>query len=106
MKTMGLAHLHLVAPQRFPDPEARWRAARAVDLLDAATLHATLDDALRGTVLAVACSARAREMAVPSTDARDAAARMVEVAQVGSVALVFGNETSGLTTAQVNKCAL
>jgi tRNA/rRNA methyltransferase len=106
MKTMGLAHLHLVAPQRFPDPEARWRAARALDVLENATVHATLDDALRGTVLAVACSARAREMAVPATTARDAAARIVEVARTASVALVFGGETSGLSTEQVNKCAL
>jgi tRNA/rRNA methyltransferase len=106
MKTMGLTHLSLVAPQRFPDPEARWRAARATDVLDAATVHASLDDALRGTALAVACSARTREMAVPATTARDAAARMVQVAQEQAVAIVFGNETSGLTTGQVNKCGM
>jgi tRNA/rRNA methyltransferase len=106
MKTMGLTHLHLVAPQRFPDPEARLRAARATDVLDAATVHASLDDALRGTVLAVACSARAREMAVPAITARDAAARIADVAREQAVALVFGNETSGLTTEQVNKCGL
>ena len=106
MKTMGLTQLHLVAPQRFPDPEARLRAARATDVLDAATVHASLDDALRGTVLAVACSARAREMAVSATTARDAAARIANVAREHAVALVFGNETSGLTTEQVNKCGL
>jgi tRNA/rRNA methyltransferase len=106
MKTMGLAHLHLVTPQRFPDPEARWRAARAADVLDRATVHASLDDALRGTALAVACSARPREMAVPATTARDAATRIANVAREHAVAIVFGNETSGLTTEQVNKCGL
>src|SRR5215216_925527 len=71
MKTMGLTNLHLVSPQQFPDPQAQWRAARAVDVLERATVHATLDDALRGTAFAVACSARTREMAVPASSARE-----------------------------------
>src|SRR5688572_140427 len=106
MKNMGIADLRLVAPQRFPDPEAVWRAARAVDVLEAAQIHATLDDALRGTVLAVACTARTREVAVPAVDAREAAARAVEAARSAPVALVFGNETNGLTAEQVRKCGL
>jgi len=106
MKTMGLAHLHLVAPQRYPDPEAQWRAARAADVLDQASVHETLDEALRGVAFAVACSARAREMAVAETTAREAAARVVDIARSQPAALVFGNETYGLTTAQVNKCRL
>ena len=38
--------------------------------------------------------------------AREAAARMVEVARSQPVALVFGNETYGLTAAEVGKCQL
>jgi tRNA/rRNA methyltransferase len=38
--------------------------------------------------------------------ARDAAARLVEVARRQPVALVFGNETYGLTAAEVNQCQL
>ena len=37
MKTMGLSRLWLVAPQRFPDPEADARASGAGDLLASAT---------------------------------------------------------------------
>lgn len=106
MKTMGLSQLHLVAPQRFPDPEAERRAARAADILGRACVHATLDEALRGVAFAVACSARSREMAVPATIARTAAQRVVEIARSQTVAVVFGNETYGLTTEQVNKCGL
>lgn len=106
MKTMGLSHLHLVAPQRFPDAQAERRAARAADILANAQVHDTLDEALRGVAFAVACSARSREMAVPATIARTAARRVVDIAQSQSVALVFGNETYGLTTEQVNKCGL
>ena len=106
MKTMGLHDLHLVSPERFPDPQAEWLAARAVDVLSRATVHASVDDALRGTAFAVACSARTREMAVPATSAREAAGRAIEVARTQQVAIVFGNETYGLTTEQVNKCGL
>lgn len=106
MKTMGLTHLHLVAPRRFPDPEAQWRAAHAVDVLEAATVHTTLEDALRGTAFSIACSARTRDIAVPQTTVREAAARAIEVAHTQEVAIVFGNETSGLTTGDVNQCSL
>ena len=106
LKTMGLGHLHLVRPQRFPDPEAVWRAARAADVLGDAQVHATLDDALAGVAFSIACSARTREIAVPALDCRHAVGRAVEVARMQPVAFVFGNETSGLTTEDVNKCKL
>ncbi len=38
MKNMGLQDLCLVAPLRFPDQEADWRAAGAQDVLAAASL--------------------------------------------------------------------
>jgi tRNA/rRNA methyltransferase len=106
MKTMGLKSLHLVKPQRFPDPEARWRATSAIDVLDEAQLHESIDDALSGVAFAVACSARSRDVAVPAASAREAASRLVEVASLQPVALVFGNEQYGLTTEHVNKCRL
>lgn len=106
MKTMGLSALHLVRPQRFPDPEAQWRATSATDVLDQAQVHDTLDDALRGVAFAVACSARSRDVAVSAVGAREAASRLVEVAHSQPVALVFGNEQAGLTTDAVNKCKL
>jgi tRNA/rRNA methyltransferase len=106
LKTMGLSRLYLVAPECFPDPEADWRAARATDVLARATVCASLDEALSGVALAVACSARSREVAVPQVAAREAAQQVVGVARAQPAALVFGNETSGLTTAEVNKCRL
>src|SRR5688572_18120182 len=77
MKTMGLSALHLVSPQRFPDEQAQWRASRATDVLYAAQVHATLDEALQGVAFAVACTARTRDIAVPGACAREAAARVV-----------------------------
>ena len=106
MKTMGLARLYLVAPQRYPDPEAGWRASRATDVLANAVVCATLDEALAGVAFGVACSARSREIAVPEVAAREAAKQVVEAARSQETALVFGNETYGLTTEEVNRCRL
>ena len=106
LKTMGLARLYLVAPQRYPDAEAAWRASRATDVLDSAIVCATLDEALAGVAFAVACSARSREIAVPEVSARQAAKEVVAAARAQEAALVFGNETFGLTTEEVNKCRL
>src|SRR5688572_26037451 len=88
MKTMGLTQLHLVRPARFPDDEAAWRAAHAVDVLQQATVHESLLHALKGVAFAVASSARPREVAVDAVDAREAAARVIEVAQAQTAAIV------------------
>jgi tRNA/rRNA methyltransferase len=106
MKTMGLRTLVLVRPEHFPSSEATRRASRAADVLDDACVCATLHEALAGVTLAVACSARPRELSMPAVDARHAAARLAAVAAQQPVALVFGNETYGLTTEQVNLCQL
>ena len=106
LKTMGLGQLYLVAPGRFPDPQAEWLASGATDVLKAAQVRPGLDEALAGAAFTVACTSRLREIAVPMVSAREAAARVVEVARKQPAALVFGNETFGLTAAEVNRCQL
>ena len=70
MKTMGVTSLYLVNPKRFPDAEADARASGAVDVLHRARVCASLNEALQGTVYALAVSARRRELAYVSSDAR------------------------------------
>jgi len=106
MKTMGIGRLCLVAPKRFPDPQAEWLALGAADVLRRALVCATLDEALAGSAFTVACTARAREIAVPMVSAREAAARIVAVARAQPAALVFGNEKFGLTSAEAGRCQL
>ena len=107
LKTMGLAQLVLVAPAaQFPHPQADWLAVGAADVLRRARVCASLDEALAGSALSVACTARPREVAAPMVTAREAAARLAEVARRQPVALVFGNETYGLTAAEAGKCQL
>jgi TrmH family RNA methyltransferase len=102
MKAMGLSDLRLVAPERFPAPEAQWMATNAVDVLEAAKLHAALDEAIADCVGAFAFSARPREWSPQVLDVRNAAKRAVETD--GPVAFVFGNESAGLTNEEMFAC--
>lgn len=104
MKTMGLSRLVLVNPRTFPDAQADAMAAGATDVLVRAEAVSSLSAALNGTVLAMAMTARRRELAVPALWARDGAAELVAMAVKGEVALVFGNETSGLSNEELALC--
>src|SRR4051794_25413544 len=104
IKTMGLSQLVLVEPKVFPHPEATARASGAVDVLDAARVCPTLDDALAGCVLAIGLSARHRELVGKVQSARDAAVEAIGHAAGGDVAIVFGTETYGLTNDEVGRC--
>lgn len=106
MKTMGLHRLHLVNPKRFPSPEADAMATRAVDLLETASVHETLDEALHGTVFVAACTARSRDLSHAVFTPREAAARLVRESASGPVAVVFGPEKYGLTIEEVNRCSV
>ncbi len=104
MKTMGLSRLVLVQPKLFPHPEAEALATGANDLLANAQICDDLGQALAGTVLAIAATARHRDLAHEVLDCRDACGRIAKEAQTGEVALVFGTERSGLTAMQVSQC--
>ena len=102
MKTMGFGDLRLVAPERYPAPEAQWMATSAVDVLEAAQVVSSLGEAIQGCVHAFAMSARSREWSPQVFDVRTAATRAVEMG--GPVAFVFGNETAGLTNEEMFAC--
>jgi TrmH family RNA methyltransferase len=102
MKTMGCTDLRLVAPERYPAPEAQWMATHAIDVLEQAKVHATLNEAIADCVAAFALSARSREWSPQVLDVRAAAARAVEMND--KVAFVFGNESAGLTNEEMFAC--
>ncbi|SER24240.1 tRNA/rRNA methyltransferase [Nitrosomonas sp. Nm51] len=106
MKTMGLKSLYLVNPQSFPDQEADTRAVSARDLLGHAKVCGSIDQALENTVLAAALTSRSREFEHETFDARAGAKILLKHAQHHPVAVVFGAEASGLTTAEASKCPL
>lgn len=104
MKVMGLGRLTLVAPACAIDDTARARASGALDVLESARMCATLDEALADTVLAAACTSRRRDLPHPAYTPRQAAPDLLRHTGAGTVALVFGSETYGLSNEQLMKC--
>jgi tRNA (cytidine32/uridine32-2'-O)-methyltransferase len=105
IRTMGFTRMELVAPHRFPDPEASALAAGADDVLDGAGIHTGLVDALAGSSLALGLSARRRGVNLPEISPREAAAQALAAAARGEqVALVFGNERTGLENEELARC--
>ena len=104
MKTMGLSDLWLVEPRQFPDAEADARATGAVDLLQAARVVPDLRTALADTGFALAVSARPRELGPTLGGPREGVGRLLAEAGHGPVAMVFGNETYGLSNLEMSEC--
>ncbi|MDR2877970.1 MAG: RNA methyltransferase [Chromatiales bacterium] len=103
MKNMGLARLHLVQPRIFPSSEATARAAGADDVLGAATVYDSLDEAVADCVLVIGASARPRAIGCPMLAPREAAAQVAAEGR-GQVAIVFGREHSGLSNEELDRC--
>jgi TrmH family RNA methyltransferase len=104
MKTMGLAQLVLVDPAVFPNSQADAMASGASDVLANARVCATLAEALADVTLALGVSARRRDIVADVLMPDEASARLLVEAQAAPVALVFGNETSGLSNEELGLC--
>lgn len=130
MKNMGLARLVLVNPElayeRNSDGDdvylsplvahdAVRRAAGAEDLLRNARICTSLDEALADSHVVVGASARSRKMTWPLMNPRDCAdlvintvfgdqGRTVTKPSGNGVALMFGNEASGLSNDELHRC--
>nr|WP_323120701.1 RNA methyltransferase [Burkholderia alba] len=108
LKTMGFSRLVLVAP-RVPhvqsDPEAIAMASGADDVLASAHVVPTLADALNGVHWSIALTARSREYGPPRLAPRAAAGEACRQVATGDIALVFGNERTGLSNEHVERCS-
>ncbi len=106
MKTMGFQHLYLVQPQSFPDAHATALATGAADLLEGAVVTETLSQALTGCSFAIGLSARKRNLSHELINVRQAALEATQIASKQTIAFVFGNETSGLSNAELDCCQM
>ncbi len=108
LKTMGFSRLVLVSPRVADvknDPEAIAMASGADDVLASAHVVPSLADALSGASWSLALTARAREYGPPQLAPRAAATQAREHAVHGDIALVFGNERTGLSNEDVERCS-
>jgi tRNA (cytidine32/uridine32-2'-O)-methyltransferase len=103
MKTMGLHRLCLVAPKKFPAAEADARAAGAEDILQKAFIFENLLDAIHDCELVFGTSARHRYLERPTCIPRECA-ELVSKNPMKEVAILFGNEQSGLSNDELSFC--
>mgnify|MGYP004556935529 FL=1 len=103
MRSNGLSELYLVYAKRDSvNPESYRTAHNAAAILDAAKVVPTLDDALSTSNYAVAFSRRRFDTIVPNLSLPHLPERLPD----GSVALVFGRESCGLSLEDIERCAL
>ncbi|HEY3236936.1 MAG TPA: RNA methyltransferase [Polyangiaceae bacterium] len=103
IKTMGFFHLALVKPSRLATPEhemALKMAVKSGDVLRATRQFTSLREALRNRSLIVATTSR--RGVTSALLPRSAARLLAERAAKGAcIALLFGNEKSGLSKAEL-----
>lgn len=104
MKNMGLKRLYLVRPEHFPDAEVTARAAGANDLLANAVVVETLEQALVNCRLVIGTSARSRTLPWPMLSPRQCAEKIALETGEDEVAIVFGQERSGLSNEELADC--
>jgi TrmH family RNA methyltransferase len=108
MKTMGLSRLVLVRPAPWREaPEAWYIAHGAEALLETAEECEALEAALAPLWLVAGTTNRRRTRVHADPEPPDTAApRLVAAAQGGPVGVLFGNEDTGLSSADLSRCPL
>jgi tRNA (cytidine32/uridine32-2'-O)-methyltransferase len=105
IRTMGFTRLVLVAPHKYPHADATAMAAGADDVLENIVVVPTLVEAIADCSFVLGCTARRRGVSLPEIPPREAAARVREAtAAGGEVAIVFGNERTGLENDELMRC--
>jgi TrmH family RNA methyltransferase len=103
LKNFGHRHAAIVGDEAFDADHARMMAVQSEEVLESMPRFATLDEAVADCAWVVGTSPRRRRgMRTLSIRAfaEEAASRLAS----GSVALVFGEERSGLSNEQLERC--
>jgi TrmH family RNA methyltransferase len=103
MMNCGLGELRLAAPREMNDESILARAVHAAGIWEKARVFEHLEDALADCALVVGATRRCGERRGITLSAREAA-RFLAERNAGKTALVFGNERTGLTNAELDLC--
>ena len=105
MKVMGVKDLRLVAPRQRFTQETWALASGSNDIIEQATIVATLEEAVADCHIVIGASARSeRTLQWPQMDARQCGQFVAERLPAQNIALVFGRERTGLTNEELEHC--
>lgn len=104
MKTMGLRQLVLVTSRIYDENRVRTLALHASDLWENRIEFATLPEALAGSALSVAATRRKGKFRKTSSLSPEQLTSQISAMGEGTVSIVFGRESDGLTDEEVNFC--
>lgn len=101
MKNFGFKELYIVNPESFGLDSIKY-SSHASDIVKAAKICKSLDEAIQDVDLVIGTTSNLgnernlRRIALPITEIKNVAK--------GKVAILFGNERTGLTNEQIDKC--
>lgn len=106
MKNMGARDLRLVRPCPYDPYRLEGIAHGTRDIIDAITVHETLDDAIANCVRVAAFIGKPRAAKWPVRTPREAATQLLDDAKEGPVALLFGREDWGLPNEAIDRASI
>ena len=106
MTTMGLSRLVLVNPVEFRDEaETRWMAHGAGEIIEAARVVPTLEEAVNDLALVVGTTNRTRGVWLnPIQPVEQACTELAAVARNQPAGMLFGREDRGLLNDELQRC--
>ncbi|NVO19650.1 MAG: tRNA/rRNA methyltransferase [Bacteroidetes bacterium] len=105
MKTMGFTEMRLVNPCDHLSPEARMLAHASNDILENATVFISLEEALEQMDFVIGTTSRRRTVRNKFLGAEELPEIILNKGEfIKNVAIVFGNEESGLSNSDADLC--
>jgi tRNA/rRNA methyltransferase len=106
MKTMGITQLRIVTERLLDAHTISYMSVHAFDVFEAATFYDSLPEALSDVVLSAGTTRRrGKKRKTVSLLPEEFAERAASTAE-GKIAVVFGNERTGLTDTELAECAI
>lgn len=105
MKTMGFTQIGIVRPSRLATPDhpmAQKMAVKSWDVLDNAEIYDNVSEAIVGADLVVGSTARRGVTVISPKEFAQSATQLAR--EKRKIAVLFGNEKSGLTSAELELC--
>ena len=104
MKTMGMTDLRITGKTEFDRERAIAVAVHAADVLDGCNCHTDVSDAVKGCTLVAGSTRRWGKKRKLLRMTPEAFADRIVASNGADIAIVFGNESSGLSDSELAAC--